>query len=110
MPKTVENLNMEKIKKTIKWSAKVRLHQLNEDDDSLIGETEWPKGSGDVYYVCATSGLLFKKQSGECLQSPHVQLKLETMEPSSPKAFAKFMSGRKKRDFGRSSRHLICEA
>ena len=110
MPREVENLNFEAIKKTIHWRGNVRLHQTGEDDESLIGLAEWPKKSGVLYYACATTGLLFDKQTGRCLQSQTVLLLLDTMAPASPKDFSAYMAGKKRNDYGRNSKHMIVDA
>lgn len=107
MPRTVDSLNMEAIKKTIQWRGTVRLHQLNEDDDSLLGLARWPKKGGPEYYACATSGLLFDKETGECVQSTNVVLKLDTITPATPKEYGPFVSDRRRRDYGHTSRDII---
>lgn len=73
-------LHMPKLQSTIKWSGDVRLHQLSEDSSSFLSEAEWPPRSGNVLYACASTGLLFDKQSGRCLQSTRVSLLIETVE------------------------------
>ena len=77
----VNGVKMEPLQKSIRWVAMVRLHQLNEDSESLLAETQWPPKTGPVYFACASTGLLFDKQSGRCLQSSQVTLLLDTMEP-----------------------------
>lgn len=110
MPREVEKLNFEAIKKSIHWRGMLRLHQLGEDDESLIGLAEWPKESGTTYYACATTGLLFDKETGRCLQSQTVTLLLDTMAPASPKDFSAYMASKKKLDYWRSSKHMIVDA
>jgi len=73
------SVNMLKLQSAIRWHGMVRLHQLNEDDASYLGEIERPKGSGRLFYACAATGLLFDKQSGRCLQSSKVDLLLDTV-------------------------------
>ena len=80
MPKQVEGLPMTRLQSAIQWKGMVRLHSLNEDDESLLCEWEWPAKSGNVYFACAATGLLFDKQSGRCLQGSSVELKLATVE------------------------------
>lgn len=48
----VDGLKMEPIKASIKWRGMVRM-RLAGNDESLLGEAVWPKGSGRVYYACA---------------------------------------------------------
>jgi len=76
----VENLKMTSLQASIQWRGMVRLHQLNEDSESYLAEIEWPKKSGRIHYACASTGLLFDKQSGRCQQSSNVTLLLETVE------------------------------
>ena len=107
MPRSVDALNMEAVKKTIRWRGMVRLHQLNEDDESLLGVAEWPKKSGIEYFACATSGLLFDKETGVCLQSRTVVLLMDTIMPATPKDFQPYISARRRRDYGYLSRDMI---
>ena len=72
---------MTSLQASIQWRGMVRLHQLNEDSESYLAEVEWPKKSGRIYYGCASSGLLFDKQSGACRQSSNVTLDLDSLEP-----------------------------
>jgi hypothetical protein len=72
-------LNMSQLQSSIQWSGMVRLHQLRSDDESKLSEAEWPKKSGRIFYACASTGLLFDKQSGRCLQSSNVELLLDTV-------------------------------
>lgn len=74
------SLNMDKLEGSIQWIGKVRLHQLNEESDSMLSDVEWPAKSGRVFYGCASTGLLFDKQSGRCMQSSNVTLQLETVQ------------------------------
>lgn len=73
--------NMVKIQGSIQWAGMVRLHQTKEDNESKLAEYEWPVKSGRVYYACASTGLLFDKQSGRCVQSSNVELLLDTVAP-----------------------------
>lgn len=74
-------LKLLEIQKQIQWSGMVRLHQLNEDNESKLAEVQWPPGSGQTLYVCASTGLLFDQQSGKCIQSSNVDLLLDTVTP-----------------------------
>lgn len=67
--------------KSIQWSGMVRLHQLREYNESKLSIVEYPPGSGEIRYICASTGLLFDQQSGKCLQSSHVDLLLDTVKP-----------------------------
>jgi len=82
LPKDVNGLPLTVLKNRIKWFGKVRLHLLDEDDEALLSEVEWPKKSGILWYVCVFSGLLFDKQTGKCRQSTNVTLMLETLSGS----------------------------
>lgn len=77
----VNGLKMEPLQKSVQWTAMVRLHQLNEDSESLLAETAWPPKTGPLYFACVSTGLLFDKQSGRCLQSSRVTLLLDTVQP-----------------------------
>lgn len=92
----VENLKMTSLQASIQWRGMVRLHQLNEDSESYLAEVEWPKKSGRIYYGCASSGLLFDKQSGRCQQSSNVTLLLDTVEETkcTPAQFGKWHTAR----------------
>lgn len=107
MQKSVEDLDMKAVKRSIKWRGLVHLDQLREDDESLLGEARWPKANGEIYYACATSGLLFDKGTGHCLQSSNCTLLLGTIKPASPKDFDRFIAGRKRHDYGRISKDTI---
>lgn len=106
---TVENLNFDKIRASIAWRGLVHLAQTGEDDESLLGLVEWPKKHGQEYLVCSTSGLLFDKQTGRCVQSPRVWLRLESLIPASPREHVKFATSRKKRDYGYCSKVSVIE-
>lgn len=74
-------LNMVKLQSSIQWAGVVRLHQTHEDDETKLAECEWPAKSGRIFYACASTGLLFDKQSGRCMQSSSVELLLDTVVP-----------------------------
>jgi hypothetical protein len=80
-PNNVE-LNMTKLQENIRFRGMVRLDQLREVDESVLSLATWPVKDGTEYYACATTGLLFDKQTGRCLQSSLVSLDLTTVEPS----------------------------
>lgn len=92
----VEGLKMTSLQASIKWRGMVRLHQLNEDSESYLAEIEWPKLSGRLHYACASTGLLFDKQSGRCQQSSAVTLRLDTVEETkcTPAQFGKWHTAR----------------
>ncbi len=77
----VKGLNVARLQSEIQWRGIVRLHQLNEDSEGYLAETEWPVKSGRVWYACASSGLIFDKQTGACQQSSNVTLALDSLEP-----------------------------
>ncbi|MFA7290919.1 MAG: hypothetical protein WC023_01600 [Rhodocyclaceae bacterium] len=77
----VDGINMVALQSSIHWRGDLRLLQLNESSESMIAEAEWPKKSGKLYWACASTGLLFDKQSGRCLQSSQVLLLPETLAP-----------------------------
>lgn len=95
-PVEVDGLNMVNIQSHIQWKGIVYLEMLKEDDETMLSEVEWPKKSGRLFYGCASTGLLFDKQTGRCLQSSRVNLKLETVKPTkcTPSQFSKWVSGR----------------
>ena len=72
-------INLLRLQSKIQWIGAVRLHQLKEDDESYLSEVEHPKGSGTMVYVCASTGLLFDKQSGRCFQSSSIDLLLDSV-------------------------------
>jgi len=92
----VDGLNMTKVQGSIQWKGDVHLSQLNEDSESLLSEIEWPKKSGNHFFVCASTGLLFDKQSGACRQSSMVTLNIDTLEPMKCTAagYRKWLSSR----------------
>lgn len=87
---------MVRLQSSIKWQGLVRLHQLNEDDQSYLSEIEHPKGSGTMVYACASTGLMFDKQSGRCLQSSNLDLLLESVTETkcTAKQFEKWKKAR----------------
>lgn len=107
MPRSVDALNMEAVKKSIRWRGMVRLHQLREDDESLLGIARWPKKTGPEYYACATSGLLFDMDTGHCVQSHAVVLLIETISPAAPKEFDAYINSRRRKDYGYLSRDTL---
>ena len=86
----VDGLKMKALESAIRWSGKIDLQQTGEVLDAFLAECEYPKRSGSVYYACASTGLLFDKQSGVCRQSSRVRLQMASVEPvkCSAKAFS----------------------
>jgi hypothetical protein len=93
------SMNMIKAQSSIQWAGKVRLHQLREDDESKLAEHEHPPGSGKMYYACVSTGLLFDKQSGRCIQSSNLELLLDTVAPDKC-TFGQFEKWRRARTKG----------
>lgn len=108
MPRHIGCPTIEEVKRAISLRGNIRLHQLGEDDESLIAVLRWPRKTGLEFYVCATSLLMFDKNTGSCVQSTNLTLDLNSLRPASPKDFREYVAGRKSRDYGRTSRHLIC--
>lgn len=79
----IEDLPITRLQGNIQWSCRVWMKMLGQADESMLSEIEWPKKSGLYYFVCVTSGLLFDKGDGHCLQSSSVRMMLETVEPAS---------------------------
>ena len=77
----IDGINMVALQSSIHWRGDLRLLQLNENSESMLAEIEWPKKSGKLYWACASTGLLFDKQSGRCLQSSQVLLLPDTLAP-----------------------------
>lgn len=77
----VIGLKMETLQNNIRWTGMLRLHHLKEDAQSLLSETQWPKKTGPVYFVCVSTGLLFDKQSGICRQSSRITLLMDSVKP-----------------------------
>lgn len=100
----VTGLNMAKIVASIKWRGQVALHQTGEQSESLLGEIVWPKKSGNTYYACATTGLLFDKTTGVCLQTQRVALLVATLTEAKPKDLQAFMAQKKDYGYGYNGR------
>lgn len=100
----VEGLLMHKLQSTIRWRGNVRLHMLGEDTESLLSECDWPKKSGNMFYACASTGLLFDKQSGRCLQSSSVSLLLDSVSPvdNAPGLYEQWIAPKRMTDYGRN--------
>lgn len=96
----VTGLRMEKIVASIRWRGKVALHHTGEQEESLIGEARWPKITGPVFYACATTGLLFDKESGKCVQSDRVDLLIDTLAPAKPGDMRAFLAAKKTEGYG----------
>jgi len=77
----INGLVMGRLQSSIQWAGQVRLHQTGEELESLLAECEWPNKSGKFYFACASTGLLFDKQSGACKQASTVQLLIDTVQP-----------------------------
>ena len=94
----INGLNYKKLQSSVGWSGQVHLSQTAEDAECLLSETQWPKKYGPMYYACVSTGLLFDKQSGRCLQSSKVLLLMETVKPKNGggtrKVFEKWMATR----------------
>ena len=93
----VTGLKIEPLRRSIRWIAQVCLHQLNENSESLLSEVQWPPKSGPMYYACASTGLLFDKQSGVCLQSTKITLLLCTVKSIDGSKPGFFMAWRDKK-------------
>lgn len=109
MPRAVGCPSVEEVKRAITLRGFVRLHQTGEDDESLLAKMRWPRKTGREFYICATSLMMFEIDSGACVQSSLVTLDVSTLTPASPRDFKSYINGRKTRDYGRNSRHLIIE-
>lgn len=68
-------------KSQIKWRGNMRLHMLNEDADTILSETDWPLCSGNMHYLCCSTGLVFRKDTGKCVRYSSVSLDLASIEP-----------------------------
>lgn len=90
----VDGLNMIGIQGEIRWTGFVHLDQTNEDLECLLSETVWPRKTGACYFVCASTGLLFDKQTGACRQSRKINLRMDTVVESrkTRAEFRKWMS------------------
>lgn len=98
----VNGLCITDLQRSIHWNGQARLLQTGEDAECLLAECEWPKKSGNVFYACASTGLLFDKQSGACKQSSTVVLMLETLKPKrcTEKQFAAWLRARMEGNWG----------
>ena len=86
----VSGVKMDRIQASFQWAGDIRLHLLNEDKECLIGLYVWPPVSGKEYYASASTGLLFDKQTGRCVQSTQVSLLIDTLRPPKGKGTAYF--------------------
>ncbi len=102
----VTGLNMAKIVNSIKWRGSVLLLATGEESDSLLGEVVWPKKSGREFYACATTGLLFDKQSGVCVQTGRIVLQIKTLTEAKPKDMGAFLAKKKDYGYGYNGRRL----
>lgn len=68
------SVNVAALQGAIEWIGSVRIDLLNETKECMLAEIEWPKKSGNKCFGCATTGLIFDKQSGRCHQSSNVTL------------------------------------
>lgn len=66
--------------RNLKWFGKMNLHLLNEQADSWLAEIDWPLCSGKKHYVCASTGLVFNKETGREVRYSSVSLDLSTIE------------------------------
>lgn len=78
----VDGLNLRRLRCSIQWTAKVRLAMTGELLDAYLADCQWPKKTGETYYGCASTGLLFDKETGACRQSSYVSLLLDTLVPA----------------------------
>jgi len=92
----IEGLHITRMQENISFRGEIFMAQLNEQDESMLTVIEWPPKSGEEFYACVSSALLFDKQTGRCLQSSRVYLKLDTVEPAkmSVRQFHSWMKGR----------------
>ena len=77
----VSGVDMKKLMSGVKWSGIMVLHLTSEREECFVSECEWPVKSGKIWYACASTGLLFDKQSGACRQSVLVSLDLASLKP-----------------------------
>lgn len=78
----VDGLNMKALQSSIRWFGQVKLFQTGEVLDAYLAECTYPKRTGKVYYACASTGLLFDKQTGVCRQSSNVLLQIDSVAPA----------------------------
>lgn len=92
----VVGLNMRRLQASIRWSGKVKLFLTGEVLDVYLAECTYPKRNGTTYYACASTGLLFDKETGRCRQSSSVLLLIDSVTPTacSAKAFAIWQKAR----------------
>lgn len=92
----VVGLNMKRLQSAIRWSGKVKLFLTGEVLDAYLAECTYPKRDGTTYYACASTGLLFDKESGRCRQSSSVLLLIDSVAPvdCSYKAFCTWQKAR----------------
>ena len=85
------------IKNKVRWRGKVSLYQLKEDDDAFLAEHI---SDGTPRYACVVTGLMFCKDTGKCLSSTNIELRLETLVPESSKRLDSWLRERKMADYG----------
>jgi len=92
----VEGIKTAQMQRSIQWRGNVHLRMLGEDSESMLAETEYPPKSGKIYYACASTGLIFDKQTGACRQSSNVSLEIRSVQPATMTAtqFLKWRDGR----------------
>lgn len=92
----VVGLNMRRLQASIRWSGKVKLFLTGEVLDAYLAECTYPKRDGSPYYACASTGLLFDRQTGRCRQSSSVLLLIDSVAPTacSAKAFLTWQKAR----------------
>lgn len=64
----------------IKWKCLMNLHITGEAKETYLSETDWPLCSGNMHYVCASTGLIFNKETGREVRYSTVSLDLQTVE------------------------------
>lgn len=107
----VRGLKLQQLQRRIKWSGVVLLEQTGDKSESILAEQEWPLKSGNLFYVCLDTGLIFSKQSGDCKQSTRVRLLLDTVTPiemtqKQYTAWARKRDASEKNTYGRKSYSL----
>ena len=70
----------------------MNLHITGEAKETYLSETDWPLCSGNMHYVCASTGLIFNKETGREVRYSTVLLDLKTVEKTyiSKTAFLKW--------------------
>ena len=83
----------------IKWKSLMNLHITGEAKETYLSETDWPLCSGNMHYVCASTGLIFNKETGREVRYSTVSLDLKTVEKTniSKTAFLKWLQKAKER-------------